>query len=82
MTKDQAYFVEPRQTEEVMKNGFLLGVYRELESAVENMGVPTRDGDLTDQEMFGFLLADIAVSLRKLSERVLEEDPYKLGEDR
>lgn len=71
-----------REVEEQMKNGFLLGVYRELESAVENMGIPTRDGDLTDQEMFGFLLADIAVSLRVLSQRGVKEDPYKLGEDR
>ena len=66
------------QQEDIMQIGFLRGLYGQLENAVEHISLPDGpdEGDLTEMELYGFLLADIAVSLRKLSGRPLEENPY------
>ena len=67
---------EEMSQEDIMQFGFLRGLYGQLENSVEHISLPDEDGDLSDKELYGFLLADIAVSLRKLSGRPLEEDPY------
>ena len=66
------------QQEDIMLFGFLRGLYGQLENSVEHISLPDGPdvGDLTEMELYGFLLADIAVSLRKLSGRPLEENPY------
>ena len=64
--------------EDIMQFGFLRGLHGQLEKTVGDISLPDgpSDGDLSDMELYGFLLADIAVSLRKLSGRPLEENPY------
>jgi len=48
--------------EDIMQFGFLRGLYGQLENSVEHISLPDEDGDLSDKELYGFLLADIAVS--------------------
>ena len=69
---------EEMSQEEIMQFGFLRGLHGQLEKTVGEISLPDGpwDGDLSDMELYGFLLADIAVSLRKLSGRPLEENPY------
>ena len=51
--------------EDIMQFGFLRGLHGRLENTVGDISLPDGpdDGDLTEMELYGFLLADIAVSL-------------------
>ena len=66
-------------TEQDMQNGALLGIYKQFESSIRTVGsAPDEFGkpDVSNEELYGFLLADIAISLRQLSQRLIEEDPF------
>ena len=66
-------------TEQDMQNGSLLGIYKQFESSIRTVGsAPDEFGrpDVSNEELYGFLLADIAISLRQLSQRLIEEDPF------
>ena len=66
-------------TEQHMQNGALLGIYKQFESSIRTVGAATDElgkPDVSKEELYGFLLADIAISLRQLSQRLIEEDPF------
>ena len=59
----------------------VVGVYQNLKETIES-GVNTNNVTLQDHrivwpEVYSFLLADIAMSLRKMAKRSGEEDPFK-----
>ncbi len=67
-----------------MQNGALLGIYKQFESSVRTMGsAPDELGKppMSNEELYGFLLADIAISLRQLSQRLIEEDPFAQNDE-
>ena len=71
-------------TEQHMQNGALLGIYKQFESSVRTMGsAPDELGKppMSNEELYGFLLADIAISLRQLSQRLIEEDPFAQNDE-
>ena len=56
---------------EDMKRGALKGLHKDFKNSIE------QDDELVWPEIYSFLLADIAMSLRKMAKRSGEEDPFK-----
>jgi hypothetical protein len=57
---------------EDMKEGALKGLHKDFKHTIEN------DDELVWQEIYSFLLADIAMSLRKMAEKGLDIDVVDL----